>query len=96
LGPGIAVLRSDYEADYALFLTLRDSFSSAGRVALMVIGAALGAVVPGGQQFGYISLVDLDDDRIVWFNTVNSSIGDPREKQGAHETTQRLLDGLPL
>ncbi len=96
LGPGITALRSDTHADYALFLTLRDSFSSAGRVALMVIGAALGAVVPGGRQFGFVSLVDLDDGRIVWFNSLTSSIGDPREEQGAHETTRRLLDGLPL
>ena len=96
LGPGIAVLREDYEADYALFLTFRDSFSSPGRVALMVIGAALGAVVQGGQQFGFISLVDLNDGRIVWFNSLNSNIGDPRQEKGARETTRWLLDGLPL
>jgi hypothetical protein len=62
----------------------------------MVIGAALGAVVQGGQQFGFISLVDLNDGRIVWFNSLNSNIGDPRQEKGARETTQWLLDGLPL
>ncbi len=96
LGPGIAALGDDVDADYALFLTLRDSFSSAGRVALIVIGAVLGVSVPGGQQYGFASLVDLDDGRIVWFNSLHSSIGDPREEQGADKTVQRLLDGLPL
>ena len=55
-----------------------------------------GAYIPGGQQIGYASLVDLRDGRIVWFNNIDRMWGDLREAQPAAETVESLLKGFPL
>jgi tetratricopeptide (TPR) repeat protein len=52
LGPDVQMLRDDYNAHYALFVYLRDSYSSPGRVAMMVALAALGVGVQGGYPGG--------------------------------------------
>ena len=96
LGSRAARLRDDYGADYALFVYLRDSYASAGRVALVVIGALLGGYVPGGLQFGFASLVDLHTGDVVWFNLLVSETGDLRDAESAREACERLLDEFPL
>ena len=75
----------------------RDSFSSGGRKAMMVVMGALFAVVPpGGRQIGYASLVDLESGDILWFNVLSSEVGDLRDPASAAEATEELLDQLPL
>ena len=96
LGDGVAALRRDYGADYALFVALRDSTSSPGRVAMIVIAAALGVGLPGGRQYGFASLVDLESGDIVWFNSLASATGDLREAGPARHATEALLEDLPL
>jgi len=96
LGPGVAVLREKYGGDYALFIHLRDSYSSTGRQALMGVSALLLIPVPGGFQSGFASLVDLRTGRIVWFNRVLSVNGDLRNSDDARDTVGELLQGLPL
>jgi hypothetical protein len=73
LGPGTNEMRDRYGADYALFVFVRDSYSSPGRQALQVLGilgaaVGVGVVVSGGVQIGFASLVDLRTGNIVWFN----------------------------
>ncbi|RED53752.1 hypothetical protein [Aestuariispira insulae] len=85
-----AFLRDYYDADYALFISVRDSYSSAGRAAIIAIGMVLGVGIQGGQQVGHASLVDLNDGDIEWFNFLYSSTGDLRKK----ETAPRVVDGL--
>jgi hypothetical protein len=71
LGPGTADFRKHYGADYALFVYVRDSYTSTGR-ALLMIGAAMFRVsIQGGQQLGFASLVDLRTGNIVWFNRIS-------------------------
>jgi len=83
--------------DYALFLHAEDSFASTGRVALQVLGIAgclVGFCAPnmgGGSQFAYASLVDLRSGEVVWFNVLQSKIGDIRTDAGAAEMVERLL-----
>lgn len=96
LGEGIRRLRGDYDADYALFITFRDSFSSGGRVALIITAALFGVAVPGGKQVGFASLVDLETGRIAWFNVMQSGTGDLREPKRAFEATSAVLDEVPL
>lgn len=97
LGPEVQQLREVYAADYALFVYFRDSFATGGRVAMMVVvGALTGVVIPGGSQVGYASLVDLDSGDILWFNVLFSEVGDLRDAGSAAETTEDLLDQLPL
>ena len=96
LGPGVGVLREKYHGDYALFVHLRDSYSSTGRQALIGVAALLLVPVPGGFQSGFASLVDLRTGNIVWFNRLLSVNGDLRDEDDARDTVGELLQGLPL
>lgn len=102
LGPGTKDLQSSYGTDYALFIFVRDSYSTAARRAEQVVGAIAGAflgvaVVPsGGVQVGFASLVDLRTGNIVWFNRLLSTTGDLRTDQPAKRTIDELIGGLPL
>jgi len=96
LGPEVGRLRERTGADYALFVFLRDSYASAGRVALIVGAALLGVGVPGGQQWGFASLVDLRTGDIVWFNRLVSPTGDLRKAEPAGDAVKSLLAELPL
>lgn len=97
LGEEAVALGRQTGMDYALFLHAEDSFASTGRVALAVLGAAgciVGFCAPdigGGSQFAYASLVDLHTGEVVWFNVLQSRIGDIRTDQGAAAMVERLL-----
>ena len=96
LGENVRRLRDRYNADYAMFIFIRDSYSSGGRTALIIGAALLGASVPGGQQRGFASLVDLNTGRIVWFNRLLRAEGDLRTPAPARKTMLYLLQGCPL
>ncbi len=96
LGPDAVLLHEAYEADYALFVYFRDSFASAGRVAAIIVAAALGVGIPGGQQVGFASLVDLSNGDVIWFNVLQSGYGDIRTPDGAFDAAESLLEDLPL
>ena len=96
LGPGATDMHDRYGSDYALFIFVRDSYSSAGRVAFQIGAAILGVGIPGGQQIGFASLVDLRTGNIVWFNRLLSGSGDLRTEQPAQKTVDNLIKGLPL
>lgn len=95
MGSGVSVIRDKYNADYALFSFYRDTNSSGGRVAMMVLFAAAGVALPGGGQGGYASLVDLKTGDIVWFNMVNAGAGDLRTPEGASTAVKQLFSNLP-
>jgi len=96
LGPGAKALRDHYNGDYALFVYVRDSYTTAGRAVLMLAAAALHVGLQGGQQAGFASLVDLHTGQIVWFNSLNSSSGSLKNAKDANTTVTNLLNGLPL
>lgn len=96
LGEGARRLGADLDADYALFVHVRDSYSSAERIALMVGAALFGVAVPGGVQVGFASLVDLRTGEVVWFNQTVNSMGDLRSAKPTPEQLSALLDQLPL
>jgi len=91
LGPSVAAIGRGQEADYALFLFVRDSYATAGRVAVIVVAALLGVGVPGGSQVGFASLVDLRSGDIVWFNRLFRPHGDLRTPEAAAETVKALV-----
>ncbi len=92
LGPSVAAIaRSQQQADYALFLFVRDSYATAGRIAVIAIAALLGAGVPGGTQVGFASVVDLKTGDIVWFNFLLRGTGDLRTPTAAAETVKALV-----
>ena len=96
LGTGTRALQERTGADYAIFVLIRDSYSSGGRVALMMGAALLGVAVPGGQQVGVVSLVDLRTGTIVWLNRLVDAAGDLRTPEPTRRAVKALLDGFPL
>jgi hypothetical protein len=96
LGDGTRLLHERTGADYAVFAHVRDSYSTAGRVALMMGAALFGVALPGGQQVGFISLVDLRTGDILWFNRLLDATGDLRTPEPARKAVKALLDGFPL
>lgn len=95
LGKDAKELKKEYDADYALFVFVRDSYSSAGRVALQIVGAVAGFGIAGGMQVGFASLVDLETGDIVWFNRLVNSSGDLRTPGAAELTVRGLLKTFP-
>jgi hypothetical protein len=96
LGTGAAQLGKAYDTDYALFLYVRDSYTSAGRAAAMFLAAALfGVYMQGGTQLGFASLVDLKTGNVVWFNRLARGAGDLRTEAPAEETVKTLLTSFP-
>ena len=96
LGEGVRQLKENQAADCALFIFIRDSYASAGRVAVIAAAAVLGVAVPGGVQLGFASLVDLQTGDIIWFNRIVRGYGDLRTPEPAHEAVTQLLAGIPL
>jgi hypothetical protein len=95
IGKSVQELRAVQDADYAMFVFVRDSYTSAGRAAVMVAAAVLGVGIQGGAQVGFVSLVDLETGDIVWFNRLLRGSGDLRTPEPARETARTLLAGLP-
>lgn len=95
IGPEAKLLKEKYDADYALFVFLRDSYASSGRVAVIIIGAIFGVGLQGGVQVGTATLVDLDTGQVVWFNRLARASGDLRNAEAATETIKFLLTDFP-
>lgn len=91
LGPSTAAIARSQQADYALFLFVRDSYTTAGRVAVMAVAALLGVGIQGGSQIGYASVVNLKTGEIVWFNWLARPQGDLRTPAAAAETINALV-----
>ena len=95
MGPDARYLKKKFGADYALFIFVRDSYTSSGRVAAIFLAAALGVSIRGGVQLGFSSLVDLNSGEVVWFNRLARGRGDLRTAGGAAETMNVLLSNFP-
>ena len=91
----VAPLKAKTGADYALFSYIRDTYASSERKMAMLGMALMGAYMPGGEQRGYASLVDLNTGRVVWFSGLDRSWGDLRDGGAATETVDALLKGFP-
>lgn len=96
LGPGVRDIATDFDADYALFIVLRDQYETAGRIATRLTAAAFGIVTSAAVQQGFAALIDLETGDIVWFNRLFSTTGDLREAEEARESVEKLLEGCPV
>lgn len=102
LGREAESLAGWFDADYALFVFVRDSYESAGRMAVSVAVAALGGVAAPGQQIGFASLVNLRTGNLVWCNHIlaNRSLmvkpGDLRSPDSTFSAVGHLLADVPL
>ena len=96
IGDNARALRGKSDVEYALFIYMRDAYSSPSRVVTMAIGALFGVFIPGGAQAGLASLVDLKTGNIIWFNRMMSATGDLRGPDPARAAVDQLLEGFPL
>jgi len=97
LGDGTQELATTYNADYALFITARGSYASAGRIAAMVGMAILGVGLPMGGQQVYATLVDVHIGNVIWFNVTSAAAGqDMRNPEQAPALISRLLERAPI
>lgn len=98
LGDGVKVLRDEYNADYALFVYVRDTYASSGRM-LLSVALSLMFLFPvhaGSGQQGFATLVDLETGDLIWFNRLVSMSGNLRSPEPAREVATKLLTDLPL
>ncbi len=95
LGEGVKALREKTNADYGLFVWVRDSYATAERKAMMVGLAIIGVGITLGSQVGYASLIDLKTGQVVWFNRLASATGDLREADAASKSIDVLMTGFP-
>ncbi len=96
LGSGATSLAEAHDCRYGLFIYVRDSYSSSGRIAAMVLAAAFNIQLQGGTQVGFASLVDLQTGEVVWFNRLYRGVGDLRTTASTQETVEALLADFPL
>jgi hypothetical protein len=96
LGRGTNEMRDRYGADYALFIFVRDSYATANRQWVEVLGNLAGARLDIAVQQGFASLVDLRSGNIVWFNRLVSAYGDLRTEEPAQRTVEALIKDMPL
>ena len=95
-GDAVAPLREKTNADYALFIWIRDSYTSGGRVAARIALALVGVhLLQNGIQQGYASLVDLRTGQVMWFNRLFRQTGDLRTAGPALDSLKALLSGFP-
>lgn len=99
LGLAARDMGTQQQAEFALFVFLRDSYATAGRKAAVVASSIISIIgtprVSGGERVGFASLVDLRNGAVVWFNVLYSDTGDMREAGPAAEVIDGLMDGFP-
>ncbi len=101
LGSTARQLGNDQNAEYALYVFMRDSYATSGRKAAMVASTIFSSVLgtpvaKAGERVGFASLVDLRDGDVVWFNVLYSDTGDIREAEPAREVVDDLISGFPI
>jgi len=96
LGPGVAEIGRNYDADYALFTYYREYQASGGRLALSFFAALMGVGLATGGEIGFASLIDLRSGEVVWFNKMPSGIGELRDPENAEKTVANLFKNIPL
>lgn len=99
LGSSARQLGNQQNAEFALFVFLRDSHATAGRKAALVASSIMSIIgtprLSGGERIGFASLVDLRNGNVVWFNALYSDSGDMREALPARDVVDDILSGFP-
>lgn len=95
LGPGLAFLGERTGADAALVILGVDYISSSGRKLAFAAGLALGFILPMGQSFLALGVVDLKTGDLLWMGFDASSTLDTREADAVQRTLRSLFAGWP-
>ena len=90
----VAPLTKLTDGRYVAMLSVRDSYATGGRAAVMFAAAVLfGAPVQGGQTTGYLSLIDLNTGNITWQTNLPRH-SELRTPEGARAMVNAVLDSM--
>ena len=95
LGSGLRFLKEKTGADQVLLVSGQDFVSSSERVATMVMAAALGVAVAGGQAYLNTGLIDMETGDVIWTNTALSGTATLKEESGARDLVKQTLTQFP-
>lgn len=95
VGPGLAFLRERSGADAALIVLGADYISSSGRKVAFIAGLALGVIMPLGQSFVAVGVVDLKTGDVQWMGFDASSSLDTREAAEVDDLMRTLYQSWP-
>lgn len=94
IGENAKLLDEEYDVDYALFVHVRNSYATGGRVAMSVFASIAGVHISTGYKLGYVYLVDLSSGEVIWFDALNN-VGDVRTKEKAVTAVDKMLANMP-
>lgn len=93
----LAQVRSTYgEADYALFLTMHDAYTTSGAKAGKIAGLFVGIPNAMPPHYANSMLVDLKSGEIVWTHMDGAAGGDVRTPEGARKRIGQATKNFPL
>ena len=92
LGPGVQNLKGVRKADYVLFVSLRDSYTSSSGLAAIFSSEPTRAP---NEQWGSASLVEKETGNIVWCSRLGREVKDLREEEPARQAVKALLERFP-
>lgn len=95
LGPGLAFLQQQTGASLAIVVSGADYISTSGRKMTSFLAAAFGVVVPMGQSFLNIGIIDLKTGNLLWNNTTLSTSLGFLEDKDVNEALEHLFATFP-
>ena len=96
LGPGLAFLREETGADYALILFGEDVIASEGRKVAFVAAFLFGVGIPLGHSFMLAGIVELQTGNIIWLNyRFSPGSGTFREREDVDTILSELFADYP-
>lgn len=95
MGSGLSDLASQTGADAALFVSGIDLISSEGRKLAFMAGLVTGLIMPLGQSFLAVALVDLHTGDILWIAYDQSMTLDTRDPAGAGKMVASMFKDYP-
>lgn len=94
LGSGLPWLKQKTGGQYALVVSGADLVSSGGRVAMALLGAAVGVSIPMGQSYTSLGIADLDNGNIIWLSRDNSGFSDLKHADATKQRYKQQLDQI--
>ena len=91
LGPGLAFLSYKSEADIMVVFVGRQAKSTGGRIAVMVMAAAAGVVMPTGQSHLEVAAIELSTGNVLWRNAAISPSYDLLDRSGVDGMIAKVL-----
>lgn len=91
LGAGLAFLSHKSDAEIMIFFTGQQARSTSGRVAMLILAAAMGVAMPTGQSYLEVAAIDLRTGNVLWRDAAISPTFDLKQQSGANRMMKITL-----